>query len=153
VASGIVRFYHIPREINPSDVLSKHWGHMELWTRIRTLLFWRETPQINSARSQHLRRKESIEMSSIRQSHVCQSQSVVGGQRRSAWLCRILVKLSTAPMQAGVEIHAQSSKRDDLSFGAHRHSSENIAFRILTQSNTHGRVKATEPVKIEWQQT
>jgi hypothetical protein len=27
VASGMVKFYHIPGEINPSDLLSKHWGH------------------------------------------------------------------------------------------------------------------------------
>jgi hypothetical protein len=41
VASGMVKFYHIPGEINPSDLLSKHWGHTELYLRIRTLLFWR----------------------------------------------------------------------------------------------------------------
>jgi hypothetical protein len=41
VALGMVKFYHIPGEINPLDVLSKHWGHVELWSRIRTLLFWR----------------------------------------------------------------------------------------------------------------
>jgi hypothetical protein len=29
-ASGMVKFYHIPGEINPSDMLSKHWGNTEL---------------------------------------------------------------------------------------------------------------------------
>jgi hypothetical protein len=37
---GMVEFCHIPGEINPSDVLSKHWGHVELWPRPKTLLFW-----------------------------------------------------------------------------------------------------------------
>ena len=40
VASGMVKFYHIPGEINPADLLSKHWGHAELYPRIRTLFFW-----------------------------------------------------------------------------------------------------------------
>jgi hypothetical protein len=40
MASGMVKFYHIPGEISPSDLLSKHWGHAELHPRIRTLLFW-----------------------------------------------------------------------------------------------------------------
>jgi hypothetical protein len=62
---------------------------------------------------------------------------------------QIPVEVNTAPMQACVEIHAQSRKRDDLSVGAHPHSSENIAFRILTQSITRGRAKVTELVEIE----
>jgi hypothetical protein len=37
----MVKFYHIPGEINPADLLSKHWGHAELYSRIRTLFFWR----------------------------------------------------------------------------------------------------------------
>ena len=40
VVSGMVKFYHIPREINPADLLSKHWSHTELYPRIRTLFFW-----------------------------------------------------------------------------------------------------------------
>jgi hypothetical protein len=40
VASGMVKFHHIPCEINPSEVLSKHWGRAELWPRIKALLFW-----------------------------------------------------------------------------------------------------------------
>ena len=39
IASGMVVFYHMPGEINPSDVLSKHWGYTELWPRIKALLF------------------------------------------------------------------------------------------------------------------
>ena len=40
VASGMVKFHHIPGEINPADLLSKHWSHAELYPRIRTLFFW-----------------------------------------------------------------------------------------------------------------
>jgi hypothetical protein len=40
VTSGMVKFHHIPGEINPSDVLSEHWGHAELWPRIKVLQFW-----------------------------------------------------------------------------------------------------------------
>jgi hypothetical protein len=29
----------MPGEINPSNVLSKHWGHVDLWPRVKTLLF------------------------------------------------------------------------------------------------------------------
>jgi hypothetical protein len=84
---------------------------------------------------------------------VLQSRLVVDGQRRSAWpygsTCRIPVELSTTPTQVCVEIHAQSRKKDDLDFEAHLHSSENIAFSTLTQSNTCGRDRVVELVKIE----
>jgi hypothetical protein len=40
VASGMVKFHHIPGEINPADLLSKHWSHAELHPRTRTLFFW-----------------------------------------------------------------------------------------------------------------
>ena len=38
-SSGMVTFCHMQGEINPSDVLSKHWGYTELWPRIKALLF------------------------------------------------------------------------------------------------------------------
>jgi hypothetical protein len=38
VASGMVKFYHISGEINPSNLLSKHRGHAELYPRIRAML-------------------------------------------------------------------------------------------------------------------
>ena len=41
VASGMVRFYHISGEINPADVLSKHWGHSQAYPLLRPLLFYR----------------------------------------------------------------------------------------------------------------
>ena len=40
IASGMVRFYHIPGEINPADVLSKHWEYQQIWKQLQPLLFW-----------------------------------------------------------------------------------------------------------------
>ena len=36
----MVKFYHIPGEINPADVLSKHWGYQQIWKQLQPLLFW-----------------------------------------------------------------------------------------------------------------
>ena len=40
VASEMLAFYHIPGEINPSDILSKHWGSIQVWPQIKAILFW-----------------------------------------------------------------------------------------------------------------
>jgi hypothetical protein len=40
IASGMVGFYFIPGEHNPADILSKHWGYSQVWTQLKTLLFW-----------------------------------------------------------------------------------------------------------------
>jgi hypothetical protein len=58
--------------------------------------------------------------------------------------CRIPVGVSTAPTQVCMEIQVKSKKRDDLSIGAHPHSSENTPLRILAQSNFCGRAKGKE---------
>jgi hypothetical protein len=42
IASGIVGFYFIPGEINPADILSKHWGYAQIKERVKSLLFWKE---------------------------------------------------------------------------------------------------------------
>jgi hypothetical protein len=36
----MVGFYFIPGESNPADILSKHWGYSQIWTRLKALLFW-----------------------------------------------------------------------------------------------------------------
>jgi len=41
IASGAISFQHIPGEINPADVLSKHWGHAQVWHLLRPILFWK----------------------------------------------------------------------------------------------------------------
>ena len=40
VASGFLRFMHIPSVLNVADVLSKHCGHQDSWSLIKPLLFW-----------------------------------------------------------------------------------------------------------------
>ena len=41
IASGMVSFHHIPGEINPADILSKHWGYSQIWEQLQPPLFWR----------------------------------------------------------------------------------------------------------------
>jgi hypothetical protein len=40
IASGMVNFFFIPGQINPADILSKHWGYAQVWTQLRAMLFW-----------------------------------------------------------------------------------------------------------------
>jgi hypothetical protein len=48
VASGMIGFYFIPGEINPADILSKHWGYAQIWPQLKALLFWKgDTGNIN----------------------------------------------------------------------------------------------------------
>jgi hypothetical protein len=41
IASGMIVFNFIPGEINPADILSKHWGYSQVWSQLKTLLFWK----------------------------------------------------------------------------------------------------------------
>jgi hypothetical protein len=41
IASGMIGFYFIPGEINPADILSKHWGYAQIWPQLKALLFWK----------------------------------------------------------------------------------------------------------------
>jgi hypothetical protein len=40
IAAKIIEFVHLPGELNPADILSKHWGHSQIWRVLRPLLFW-----------------------------------------------------------------------------------------------------------------
>ena len=40
IASGFVTFHFIKGTMNPADILSKHWGHSDVWKLLRPLLFW-----------------------------------------------------------------------------------------------------------------
>ena len=59
VASRMVKFYHIPGEVNPMDMLSKHWDMRSHGPGQGLCCSGRETPLINSTRSHHLRREGS----------------------------------------------------------------------------------------------
>jgi hypothetical protein len=37
---GMIAFIHIPGELNPADILSKHWGYSQIWLRLKAVLFW-----------------------------------------------------------------------------------------------------------------
>jgi hypothetical protein len=41
IASGIVGFFYIPGDINPADILSKHWGYSQIREHLKSLLFWK----------------------------------------------------------------------------------------------------------------
>ena len=41
IVSGIGGFYFIPGELNPADILSKHWGYTQIRERLKSLLFWK----------------------------------------------------------------------------------------------------------------
>ena len=45
IASGMSKYFHIPGEINPADILSKHWGLQQIWKQLHPLLFWKRDTQ------------------------------------------------------------------------------------------------------------
>ena len=40
IASKVIVFHHINGDINPADILSKHWGYQQIWPMLQALLFW-----------------------------------------------------------------------------------------------------------------
>ena len=40
IASNVLDFQHIPGDINPADILSKHWGYSQVWPILQPILFW-----------------------------------------------------------------------------------------------------------------
>ena len=38
-AAGVMALYPIPGTQNPADILSKHWGHAQIWDLLQPLLF------------------------------------------------------------------------------------------------------------------
>ena len=40
VASGMLFMYYMPGDINPADILSKHWGYQQIWKILQPLLFY-----------------------------------------------------------------------------------------------------------------
>ena len=40
IASKIIIFEHINGRLNPSDIVSKHWGYQQVKTMLKTLLFY-----------------------------------------------------------------------------------------------------------------
>jgi hypothetical protein len=46
MAPSILGFYLIPCDINPSDILSQHWGYSQIWFQLALLFWMRETGDI-----------------------------------------------------------------------------------------------------------
>ncbi len=40
IASGAIKFAHVPGSSNPADILSKHWGHQCVWKTLQPILFY-----------------------------------------------------------------------------------------------------------------
>jgi hypothetical protein len=59
IASGIVGFLFVPRDINIAYILSKHWGYSQIKERLKSLLFWQGDTADIILETQHLRRKGS----------------------------------------------------------------------------------------------
>jgi hypothetical protein len=54
VASGMIMFSFIAGELNPADIVSKHWGYVQIWGQLRTLLFWKgDTMDIGDRKHNH----------------------------------------------------------------------------------------------------
>jgi hypothetical protein len=41
IAYGIVGFFYIPGDINPADILRKHWRYSQIRERLKSILFWK----------------------------------------------------------------------------------------------------------------
>jgi hypothetical protein len=54
IASGYILYSFINGDINPADLLSKHWGYTQVWDFLRALLFWsRDTGNIVHRKNNH----------------------------------------------------------------------------------------------------
>ena len=40
IAAGIIRFHHIRGNVNPADILSKHWDCPSIWASLKPIMFW-----------------------------------------------------------------------------------------------------------------
>ena len=40
IAAKIIQFHHMPGELNPADILTKHWGYSQIWPVLKSVLFW-----------------------------------------------------------------------------------------------------------------
>ena len=50
IASNMMIFHHVAGDCNPADIVSKHWGHQQIWPVLRPILFHNWAPRISSDR-------------------------------------------------------------------------------------------------------
>jgi hypothetical protein len=41
IASKVVAYHFVPGNINPANILSKHWSYDQVWSLLQPLLFWK----------------------------------------------------------------------------------------------------------------
>ena len=41
IASGMLVFTFLKGKLNPADILTKHWGHADVWEFLQPLMFWK----------------------------------------------------------------------------------------------------------------
>ena len=49
IAAGFLKFHYVKGKDNPVDILSKHWGHHQVWGLLKFLLFWHGDTATDSA--------------------------------------------------------------------------------------------------------
>ena len=56
IASGMLRFMHVPGNLNPADILSKAWAYNQVWPILKSILFWEgDTAELLKANDSKLR--------------------------------------------------------------------------------------------------
>ena len=40
IAAGIINFSHLPGDLNPADVMTKHWSYSKIWAVLQAVMFW-----------------------------------------------------------------------------------------------------------------
>ena len=59
IAAGFVVFTHINSELNLADILSKHWGHAQVWHLLKPLLFHEgDTVECQAAGERYVKKKK-----------------------------------------------------------------------------------------------
>ena len=71
VASGMVKFAHIPGDLNPADILSKHWGYSNIWPMLKALLFYEGNTALILTETKPVQKKPKEEMKEQQQSGRC----------------------------------------------------------------------------------
>jgi hypothetical protein len=42
IATKFIGLYHLHGELNPADIMTKHWGYQTIWRLLQPLLFYKE---------------------------------------------------------------------------------------------------------------
>ena len=57
----MVKLHHIRGDINPADILSKHWGYQAVWPMLHACLFWEgDTGKLLEREAPEAQRKGSV---------------------------------------------------------------------------------------------